>query len=219
VQDALRWQPEEVFLYPLYLRPLTGLGKKERTFADQRPRLYRLGRDFLLAAGYEQRSMRMFRHTSARAHADEPAYTCQEDGMVGLGCGARSYTRGLHYSDEWATGAVGVKAIIAGWIERSDESFDQAWYGISLDAGEQRRRFIIQSLLHASGLSAPDYRARFGTQVMEDHPELREVIDLGLAENTSALHLTPRGFELSDCLGPWLYSDMVRERMREFDLR
>ncbi len=33
LEMALRWQPEELFLYPLYVRPLTGLGRKAQKVA------------------------------------------------------------------------------------------------------------------------------------------------------------------------------------------
>lgn len=38
--------------------------------------------------------------------------------MVGLGCGARSYTRGLHYSLDYAVGPKGIKGIIADYLAR-----------------------------------------------------------------------------------------------------
>jgi oxygen-independent coproporphyrinogen III oxidase len=93
LREALRFAPEELYLYPLYVRPLTGLGRSGRSWDDERLDHYRAGRELLLAEGYRQTSMRMFR----AAHCPDeggPVYCCQEDGMVGLGCGARSYTRG-----------------------------------------------------------------------------------------------------------------------------
>ena len=39
--------------------------------------------------------------------------------MVGLGCGARSYTRGLHYSREYAVGAAAIRGILADYCARS----------------------------------------------------------------------------------------------------
>lgn len=71
---ALAWQPEELYLYPLYVRPLTGLARRAEAASPtgwdaQRLALYRAGRDHLLAAGYQQVSMRMFR----RADSPRPA--------------------------------------------------------------------------------------------------------------------------------------------------
>jgi oxygen-independent coproporphyrinogen-3 oxidase len=95
VERAIAYQAEEVYLYPLYVRPLTGLGRQGRLWDDWRLLLYRAGRDRLLASGYEQVSMRMFQRRDSAAEPS-PTYCCQSDGMVGLGCGARSYTRTLH---------------------------------------------------------------------------------------------------------------------------
>ena len=66
IERALIWQPEEIYLYPLYVRPLTGLGKRfasdqsDLSWNEQRLNLYRAGRDFLLSNGYQQISMRKF---------------------------------------------------------------------------------------------------------------------------------------------------------------
>src|SRR6476660_8515625 len=104
--------------------------------------------------------MRMFRAADA-PDADGPVYCCQDDGMIGLGCGARSYTRALHYSSEWAVGAKSVSAIIERWIAKTDAELAVADYGIRLDADEQRRRWLILSLLSDEGLDLAAYRATF----------------------------------------------------------
>ena len=218
---ALAFDPEELFLYPLYVRPLTGLGRREREAAADEARLarYREGRELLLAAGYEQRSMRLFRKPDA-GPAEAPAYRCQEDGMVGLGCGARSYTRGLHYSGEYAVGQRGVREILAAYVERPTADFAQARYGFALDAGEQRRRHVIQSVLHASGLDRAAYAARFGGDPRVDLPQLVELERRGWAHwEGDVLRLTPPGLERSDAIGPWLSSARVERLMEAYDLR
>jgi oxygen-independent coproporphyrinogen-3 oxidase len=219
---ALAWEPEELFLYPLYVRPLTGLDRigTEPAPGDVRLALYRQGRDLLLDRGYEQVSMRLFRKPGAGDGDDAPAYCCQEDGMVGLGAGARSYTRSVHYASEYAVGARGVKAITAAWVERSAESFDAADYGFTLDAEEQRRRYAIQSLLHKTGLDPVAYARRFGTDASDDLPQLGLLQPRGLARDEGGvLRLTAEGLERSDVLGPWLISPAVWARMEEYELR
>jgi oxygen-independent coproporphyrinogen-3 oxidase len=219
LRTALRYRPEELYLYPLYVRPLTGLGKSRRQRDDLRLACYRAGRDLLDEANYQQVSMRMFR--AAHAPTEEgPVYCCQEDGMVGLGCGARSYTRSLHYSREFAVGAQGVREILANYIDRPAASFGSADYGFRLNGEEQRRRFVIQSLLQRAGLDRAAYRRRFGSESFEDLPELTELAPLGLASNsTDRLVLTDTGLEWSDAIGPWLYSSNVRQRMEEYECR
>jgi len=214
--SALEYTPEEVYLYPLYVRPLTTLGKKRVEMTDARIELYGQARAELLAAGYRQISLRMFRRGETPA---APVYCCQDDGMVGLGCGARSYTRGVHYSSEWAVGARGVRDIIDRWIQRSDDALGCADYGFVLDAGEQRRRWLILSLLSDDGLDLAAYAARFGAPALAHFPELAELAGRGLATQLGdRLALTHDGLARADAIGPWLYSDQVRTRMQEFEL-
>jgi oxygen-independent coproporphyrinogen-3 oxidase len=210
LETALTWRPEELFLYPLYVRPLTGIGRLGRTWDDERLELYRLGRDFLTSRGYLQTSMRRFQRDSLPL-ASEPEYTCQLDGMVGLGCGARSYTRGLHYSSEYAVGRVGVREIIQDFVQQPAEAFGHLTHGIYLNEDERRRRYVLQSLLHISGLNLEMYGQQFGGDALADFPPLIGLADAGLARlDHGVLTLTPAGLEQSDAIGPWLYSPAVR---------
>ena len=222
LRAALDYAPEELYLYPLYVRPLTGLGRKDREWDDIRLACYRAGREFLLSSGYAQVSMRMFARKSGANASAKPdvAYCCQTDGMVGIGCGARSYTTGLHYASEYAVGATGVQAILRDYVTKSDAAFSFADYGFALEADEQRRRYLVQSLLQVEGVNAAAYRARFGTEILSDFPELNELEASGLSEqNARLLRLTPTGIERSDAIGPWLYSPAVRERMAACELQ
>jgi oxygen-independent coproporphyrinogen-3 oxidase len=215
--SALEYRPEEVYLYPLYVRPLTTLGRKGAEAVDQhRVELYDQGRAMLLEAGYQQVSLRMFRRG---VQASGPVYCCQDDGMVGLGCGARSYARSLHYSSEWAVGARGVRDIIDRWVVRSDAEFAVADYGFQLDADEQRRRWLILSLLSDDGLDLGAYRTKFGADPLDHFPELAELEPRGLAQRGEhVLALTHAGLARADAIGPWLYSPVVKQRMATYDL-
>ncbi|MFJ2032045.1 STM4012 family radical SAM protein [Streptosporangium sp. NPDC087985] len=233
---ALDWKPEELYLYPLYVRPLTGLGRRARDWDDHRLGLYRQGRDHLLAAGYEQVSMRMFRLPGS---AGATEYCCQSDGMVGLGCGARSYTSDLHYSYEYAVGAGQVRAIIDDYVRLPPEEFAVANVGFRLDEDERRRRHLIQSLLQAEGLDTAAYRERFGTKVTADFGEdLDRLAGRGWLEPVSPrdgvrtghggagevggagrLRLTAEGLAHSDAIGPALFSGRVGELMAGYENR
>lgn len=220
VRATLRWRPEELYLYPLYVRPLTGLDRRGATAHDDlRLACYRAGRDVLAAEGYEQVSMRMFRRTGA-ADADDPVYCCQDDGMVGLGCGARSYTRRLHYSTDYAVGRAGVREIVADYLGRDDRQFAHADYGVDVSDAEHRRRWLIKSLFRAAGFGRSAYRTAFGSDVLDDFPPLATLVDGGYIEvDGDRVRPTPLGLEWSDALGPALFSDAVRASMDEFQLR
>ncbi len=219
IQEALAWQPEELYLYPLYVRPLTGLGRRDRAWNDQRLAAYRAGRDLLRNAGYTQVSMRMFRSPAAPALGG-PVYCCQEDGMVGLGCGARSYPSSVHYSTEYAVGRSGIASILSAYLRRDGEDFGRAYYGDRLPMDDQRRRYLLLSLLQCEGLSRTDYRERFGADLLDHFPHCRELEQNGLAALTpERIRLTDRGMELSDAIGPWFFSDRVRRLMDEYQLQ
>jgi len=218
LKAALHFEPEELYLYPLYVRPLTGLGKSSRQWDDSRLELYRLGRDLLRSAGYTQVSMRMFRAKHAPSQ-DGPVYCCQQDGMVGLGSGARSYTEHLHYSSEYAVGARGVSAIIDDYSQRDGTAFAHADYGFRLDHEDRRRRYLILSLLE-EGLAFDAYQQRFGHAAEDDFPALSELVETGLATRTArGLLLTEAGVERSDSIGPWLHSNRVVGLMQSYELR
>ncbi|MET0422368.1 MAG: STM4012 family radical SAM protein [Actinoplanes sp.] len=215
---ALAWQPEELYLYPLYVRPLTGLGRRHHARADwdaQRQRLYRQAVEVLGAAGYRQESMRQFRRADVIA-PDGPDYCCQDDGMVGLGCGARSYTRDLHYSFDYAVSVSEVRAVLDDYLSRPAADFGYAEIGFALDQAEQRRRWLLKSLLRAEGVDPVAYRGRFGTDAAADFPELAELAGRGWADG---LRLTAAGLARSDAIGPWLTSPGVRQRMDRYVLR
>ncbi|MBS2035581.1 STM4012 family radical SAM protein [bacterium] len=202
LRQALRWRPQELYLYPLYVGKLTNLDRLGRRPGERRRSLYRLARQLLLSEGYQQVSMRLFRLPGLRLDTD---YCCQEDGMVGLGPGARSYTRALHYSSEYAVGQPGVRAIIEAFCQRTD--FSLADYGFALDLHEQNLRRLLKTLLRGLPLD-------FDPQL----PQLVELTELGLAQS-SPFRLTPEGLAWSDTIGPWLYSQPVQSAMREYELR
>ncbi|BEL02877.1 STM4012 family radical SAM protein [Actinoplanes sichuanensis] len=214
LDEALRWRPEELYLYPLYVRPLTGLGRRAHARADwdrQRLDLYRQAVDVLTSSGYVRHSMRQFRRVDAPV-PDGPDYCCQDDGMVGLGCGARSYTKTLHYSFDYAVAVPEVRAVLTDYLSRPADDFRYAEFGFHLDEVEQRRRWLLKSLLRAEGVDANAYRERFGTDHTGDFPQLRELVDRGWLDDARAV-LTPAGLDHSDAIGPWLVSGEVREAM------
>lgn len=220
---ALAWAPEELYLYPLYVRPLTGLDRhraasgpaRDPAWDAQRLRLYRAGRDHLLARGYTQQSMRMFRRADAPPQGADD-YACQTDGMIGLGCGARSYTSALHYSFDYAVGMHAIRGIIDDYV--ATEDFTRAEVGHRMDADEAA----------AGTCCSPCSRRRDSWRATtrpgsDRHPP-----------RTSAAHWTcsptaagwrpptaaaphPEGLAHSDAVGPLLFSPAVRAAMAAYE--
>jgi oxygen-independent coproporphyrinogen III oxidase len=219
LKTAMQYQPAEIFLYPLYIRPLTSLHKKngiQIAETDFRDELYALGRDFLLSQGYIQDSMRLFRHQRI-THTLDSDYSCQEDGMLGLGTNARSYTQNIHYSTEYAVSRPNVNAIVENYLYKPVSAFQQANYGIQLTEDDRKRRYLIKSLLKAQGVYLDDYTKNFQENLLDNFPELNSLMDLQLAtKDNQKIQLTSEGMAYSDLLGHWFISDNVKTRMHEY---
>ncbi len=223
LKKALQFAPTELFLYPLYVRPLTALFRNSKNRAGQqddiRTTLYQIGRDFLLANGYQQDSMRLFRR-SAASPARSGDYTCQEDGMIGLGTNARSYTRDVHYSTEYAVAKPQVAAIIAQYIAQKRSDFASAHYGIRLSEDDRKRRYLIKSLLKSEGIDRAHYQTLFGTALYSDFPELPSLIAMNLAAETGTwLRLQGDGMAYSDLIGHWFISPEVKQKMQSYTIK
>ncbi|MBD8500945.1 STM4012 family radical SAM protein [Paenibacillus arenosi] len=214
LDKALSYDPEELFIYPLYTREHTIVKPEQirQSGEDQRLLLYRAARDRLLAHGYTQYSMRRFAKAEAGSKKSLLPYGCQEEGMIGLGCGARSYTRTVHYSSRYSVGRSATASIIADYVASSD--YTHADYGIVLSRDDQQRRFILKALLHTEGLALSEYTERFATSALNDYPELNLLLHTELAViEHEILQLTDEGLMYSDSIGDWFISPEIRSRM------
>ena len=225
IDGALRYQPEEIFLYPLYVRPETGLAKRGKNLSREESfcqLCYRDAREQLLCEGYKRFSMRSFRKSiTSQSQEDilvnQVSYSCQVDGMLGLGCGARSYTQALHYSSRFAVAMAGVHSILNDWMNQTDDDFGKATWGIWLSEEERQRRFVIQSLLNRDGLDCHRFRAEFDVEATDQLPEMISLIEKGYLESTDrGWRLTEESMGLSDAIGPFLYSSASQSAIREF---
>ncbi len=214
LQMALRWQPEEVFLYPLYIRARTGLDGRSSVEDEHRRLLYRVGRDYLLAHGYRQISMRAFHRIAADGPPATNEFSCQEDGVIGLGTGARSYTSKAHYSSRYAVSRRGVLGIIDDYCEQKVDDFRFVDHGILIDRTEAMRRFVLKSILRTDGLDRTRFAQVFGSDAEVALPPLTRLVELGLLHNDrQALRPTAAGLEHSDAIPPLFYSANVRSLM------
>ena len=215
LEKTIAFHPTEIYLYPLYTRPLTGLAKiNPQPEKDHRLSLYQQGRDYLLANGYRQVSMRCFRRIDAPLiHSD---YDATKDGMIGLGAGARSYTQSVHYSSQYAVSRRAIKSIIQDYTHQ--ENFATIHYGMHLNKDEQIRRYLIKSLIDGGHLHMDSFEERFRQSVFE-------VADMQyfweqnyLEKDGPIIRLSTQGLEMEDWIGPRLFSSQVNHRMNAFQL-
>ena len=214
IEKVIGYAPESLYIYPLYIRPQTGFAEPgERIPSAELYERYRLARESLIAAGYKQITMRHFR----RIEEVTSAYRCQEDGMVGLGAGARSYTTALHYSTEYAMRRTEIFQLVDEFVARIERGDTLIRHGFKLDPEEQQRRYIIKSLLY-TGLNRTNYLAFFSCPP-EAHfgKELEALVQQECASCSDDTYiLTELGRTYTDVIGRMFFSERVATRMTEY---
>lgn len=216
LKEALAFAPDEIFLYPLYVKHGAGLQKAVRDGMVLHPEeavlQYQEASGYLRSEGFRQDSMRRFvRDTRTRTYSE-----CGFGTSLALGCGGRSYLGNLHFCSPYAITREDCLAQL-GAFEKT-EDFTKITHGILLTEEEQRRRYVIRHLLIRPGLLLPRYEEHFGTDAMEDFPILKDWQEQAYVRREGTfLTLTDAGLLLSDWLGPQLMSRTVRARMEEWE--
>lgn len=223
LQRAIDSPLTSLFLYPLYVRPLTGLAIRGRrplpcevSTTTRMAQMYDQAVARLSAAGFRQLTMRQFRRDSDPT--DEEEYCCQRDGMVGLGAGARSYTKGLHYSTPWKMVARNIRAVVEEYLERLRQGRLLVFHGFELDDEERQRRWVIQSLLY-QGLNLEEFRREFEVCARERFADLWEMLheERCIEEKGDGIVLTARGVRHADIVGQLFFSERVRQLIAEYE--
>lgn len=236
---ALFYQPEEIFLYPLYIKQGTPLYLKKTEISSQRYDLYLFASRYLLEQGYQQISMRYFKkilkHNRDQNHYKESKEnkdrekSCGFEHTLSLGCGGRSYLKNLHFCTLYHIEPSACLQEIRSFIEQSD--YIPISFGYLLNGDEMLRRYIIKNLLHRNGIIMEDYtKARelcmqyqyydFSEKfdsIFKDFPILYELLEEKLMiQEKQRMVLTEKGISYSDAIGPLFISKTVKEKMKQW---
>lgn len=221
VREAVSFGPEEIFLYPLYLKHGASLEREldRGLVLDEELafRQYEAAAKYLTENGYRQDSMRRFVKPETAGQNREFA-DCGFTNTLSLGCGGRSYLGNLHFCTPYAV----TRSSCLEQLHRYEETDDfcKITHGFLLSKEEEKRRFVIRHLLILPGLPLPAYKAAFHSEAISDFPILRGWLEKGyLKEQAHYLALTETGLGLSDYLGPMLISQEVGDRMKQWEVR
>ena len=230
LERAVSYEPEELFVYPLYIKRGTGLWDAGYKQGEDALELYYLGRNFLRMAGYRQDSMRRFVRQQGYSENEnmesiasiyemrnmERAFSlCGFGNTLSVGCGGRTYIGGLHFSTPYEVKKKQCLLRLEEYI--GQENYLQVNHGFILSEEEQKRRYVIRHILFGRGIMMEDYWEHFGGDVIRDFPLLIGWCQEGYAvQSEEYITLTEKGLALSDYLGPQLISDEVRERMEKW---
>lgn len=221
LKKALSYEPDELFLYPLYLKHGAWL---QRELPDSAVilRQYQEASAFLKGEGFRQDSMRRFVRSPSGLEKEETRSfsECGFGTSLALGCGGRSYLGNLHFCTPYAITGKDCRSQLEQFMNTKD--FSPITHGILLSEEEQKRRYVIRSLLIRPGLNLGRYQEIFGTSAMVDFVLLGDWTNQGyaqivLSKDTAYLTLTETGLGLSDWLGAQLISPQVLEKMKEWE--
>ena len=235
---ALFYQPEEIFLYPLYIKQGTPLYLKKTEISSQRYDLYLFASRYLLDQGYQQISMRYFKkilkhnnqnYCKENKENKDREKSCGFEHTLSLGCGGRSYLKNLHFCTPYHIEPFACLQEIHSFIEQS--YYTPISFGYLLNGDEMLRRYIIKNLLHRNGIIMEDYtKARelcmqyqyydFSENfdsIFKDFPILYELLEEKLMiQEKQRIVLTEKGISYSDAIGPLFISKTVKEKMKQW---
>jgi oxygen-independent coproporphyrinogen-3 oxidase len=226
IDTALSYEPEELFLYPLYIKPGTMLYQTTVLSPEHTYELYQFMSPYLQEHGYEQISMRRF----VRKDCLTPAaafHGCGFENTLSLGCGARSYLENLHFCTPYHTKSADCLQEIQKFLSADYLAVE---HGYLLSGEEMLRRYVIKNLLHRDGISFLEYETarehclkkegytngNTGSRhiLFEDFPVFSELLSDNLIFcKEEGIALTERGMSLSDAIGPLFISKEAANRM------
>ena len=238
LKQALEYSPEEIFIYPLYVKPGTYLYEKGEKISAYTTKMYWMIRQILQDEGYEPHSMRRYVRRQKKGNMTRQDSTLQEElkasenwktenhlqlpekfcgfgNTISIGCGGRSYVGNLHFCTPYTVKQHQCLENIREYMERED--YLQVLHGFLLSVEEQKRRCVIKHILFGKGINRRDYYKHFLLDVLEDFPILAQWEENGyVVMEDEYITLSDLGFSLSDYLGPQLISEEVRKRTEEY---
>lgn len=216
LKEGVSYEPEELFVYPLYIKNGTLLKNKQGKRAENTRMMYDLVCEYLSQKGYVQYSMRRFVRKDYVPLA--PAGECGFGNTLSIGCGGRSYLGNFHFCTPYYVRQKDCKKQLDVYL--STEDYRKITHGFFLDKGEEKRRYIIKNLLFISGLDKENYKQKFGEDLEKEFNLLNIWKEKGyVKEEKNKYMLTSEGMALSDYLGPQLISPEVKGRMQEWESR
>lgn len=233
LKEAVAFEPDEIFLYPLYVKHGAGLEQDIQEGMvlepDQAFLQYQEASQYLKTEGFRQDSMRRFVREKGSSGPREFS-DCGFGTSLSIGCGGRSYLGNLHFCTPYAITRQDCLSELRAYENTQD--FTTISHGILLSEEEEKRRYVIRHLLIFPGLDIKNYQKAFGSPVLKDFPILSQWLEAGYitcTDKTKAekarkqerlpIYLAPteKGLGLSDYLGPQLISGSIQKRMEEWE--
>jgi oxygen-independent coproporphyrinogen III oxidase len=216
--EVLEHSPQCLTIYPLNVKPQTGLAKfggmHASTEVDRQIfyAMYDAAVETLELAGYEQQTRTLFLRGSGR-YIDKLNEAVGRP-VKGFGAGAQTYTPNWHYrtGNSYKDSMSDLQTYIS-----NIEAFQfPARYAYKLSTEELQRRQVALSIRYKHFPLKP-FKERFGVSPVELFPEEFEALTLeGLVNiEGSEISLTEKGLRYDNLVSTLFFSDRVREQLNQ----
>lgn len=216
--EALENYPQCLSIYPLNVKPLTGLAKHgsqdEASVVERRIfyAMYDTAVEILESAGYEQQTRTLFfRGSDKYINKSNEAVGCP---VKGFGAGAQSYASSWHYrpGNSYNNSMIDLDAYIS---DIESERFP-ARYAYKLSKEELQRRYIALSIRYKYFPLLP-FKELFGAHPVEIFPEEFDALqgEALVDIHNSDIKLTDKGLRYDNIISTLFFSDRIRELLSE----
>lgn len=222
LKKTIQFAPNSINIYPVVIRPLTDINKYKQTNKnkfiedDLKYELYDESVKYLHEFGYRQESFVSFTNLSSDGYKQQVS-DFEGNPLIGIGVGARSYNNSIQYSTDYAVTQITTFNIIMDYINKGFEKSVQ--YGFRMNEEEQKRRYVILTLL-LNKLNSHNYKRKFKSEILEDFKfefvALKEENCIVIDTVSGNLSLTTKGFKYSNIIGSLFYSKQVNDLLLSF---
>jgi len=214
-------RPENISLYPLVVRKLTGMdeiAKGKSLHGGEKYGFFNEACRILVENGYQWESSVRFSLISGGSNYEQQSLEFQGVSTLGIGSGARSYGPNANYAQPYRVQPKPTREILNTYINANfAEGIPFEVFNFGDD--ESRRKFIIFSFLK-SKLDTGIYFDNFGENPTDSYPtEFKVLAEMGLVKTVDGwLKLTDKGLRYHDIVVNLFESEKVQELKKGYTL-
>lgn len=216
LRNAIEYYPQSISIYPLAIRELTGLHNIKKEIIMSSKKKYELFdelREVLEENGYKCETV--VRFINSTSTYQQQRFEFVGIPTLGVGAGARSYAKKIHYCLPYKIDHLKIKKIVQNYIYTDFSKIE--YDGFLFDVDEMKRKFVILNLLDP-GLNSDIYYKNFGTNLFDEfNDELTALMEIGfIQESNHIFTLTRNGRKYCDIAVSIFESRNIQNLYKEY---
>lgn len=219
VQELALLRPETISTYFLTIRPDAWFSKTGRYFYQRDPSLYKrydLARKVIKGAGYVQESNVRYKLLGSGGYRQK-VRQFRGVPVLGIGSGARTYTNTVDYIIG-GSHQPNLKQI-SDYIKTAHDPDRLVQEGFEYSDEERIRKRLVLDLFDLDLRELEPYNIHEYSWIYKDLLDICVKENLVLKVGLTRYQLTPKGYKYRDIISWMFFSEVVRQRDREFYLQ